>query len=158
MAWVIGIGIFLFLLFSFPRAMGGLIAICGLAIGGFFLWGKLEGDRIAREIAAISITVTYDLGRCSPEYPLFVAILNGSNRTLEKVSFELEGHRSGYSEPLYGRSYSSYSSDRIIASGDGWASCWALPEQAYGATAQVISLNPPGTLVWTANNPLPRFR
>ncbi|NGQ93451.1 hypothetical protein G5V65_21500 [Rhodobacter sp. HX-7-19] len=59
MAWVIGIGIFLFLLFAFPRAMGGLIVLCGLAIGGFLLWQKLESGNRARERAAISITPTF---------------------------------------------------------------------------------------------------
>lgn len=157
MAWVIGIGIFLFLLFAFPRAMLGLIALCGLGIGGFLLWTKLDSDKRARETAAISITVTYDLERCSPEYPLFVGIVNASDNTLEAVSFGIEGHRTGYSEPLYDSGYLGYSSDRIIASGDGWANCWTLPRQAYGAAEQSIALNPPSTLVWTAKNPSPRF-
>jgi hypothetical protein len=44
---VIGIGIFPFLLFAFPRAMGCFIVLCGLAIGGFLLRIKLENDNRA---------------------------------------------------------------------------------------------------------------
>ena len=158
MAWVVGIGIFLFLLFAFPRSMGALIVLCGLAIGGFLLWQKLEIDNRARERAAISITVSYDLERCSSDFPLFIEIVNGSDRTLEAVSFGIEGRRTGYSEPLYDSGYLGYSSDRIIASNDGWANCWTLPRQAYGASDQIIALNPPDTLTWSAKNPSPRFR
>jgi hypothetical protein len=158
MAWVIGIGIFLFLLFAFPRAMVGLLVLCGLAIGGWLLWTKLDTDKRARERATVSVTVAYDLERCSPEYPLFVGILNDSDNTIEAVSFGIEGHRAGYSEPLYDSGYLGYSSDRIIVRGDSWASCWSLPRQAYGASEQSIALNPPNTLVWTAKNTSPRFR
>lgn len=102
--------------------------------------------------------MSYDLERFSSEFPLFVEIVNGFDRTLEAVSFGIEGYRTGYSEPLYGSGYLGYSLDRIIASNDGWASCWTLPRQAYGASDQVIALNLPATLTWSAKNPSPRFR
>jgi len=102
--------------------------------------------------------VSYDLERCSSDFPLFIGIVNGSDRTLEAVSFGIEGHRTGYSEPLYDSGYLGYSSDRIIASNDGWANCWTLPRQAYGASDQIIAMNPPDTLTWSAKNPSPRFR
>jgi hypothetical protein len=54
MAWVIGIGIFLFLLFAFPRAVVGLIALCGVGIGGFFLWNKIETDERNRLRTAVT--------------------------------------------------------------------------------------------------------
>ncbi len=158
MAWVIGIGIFLFLLFAFPRAMVGLIVLCGVAIGGFLLWTKIENDERARKRATVSVTVAYDLERCSPEFPLFVQILNRSDDTLEKVSFAIEGHRAGYSEPIYDSGYLGYSSDRIITGGDGWANCWTLPRKAYGASEQRVALNPPETLVWTVTNTSPTFQ
>lgn len=158
MAWVIGIGIFLFLFFTFPRAMGGLIALCGLAIGGFLLWIKLENDNRARERASISITASYDLERCSSDFPLLIGIVNGSDKMLEAVSFGVEGYRAGYSDPLYDSGYLGYSSDRIIASNDGWTNCWTLPRQAYGVSDQIIATNPPDTLSWSAKNPSPRFR
>lgn len=157
MAWVVGIGVFLFLLFAFPRAMGGLIVLCGLVIGGFLLWEKLERDNRARESAAISIIVSYDLERCSSDFPLFVGVVNGSDRTLEAVSFGIEGHRTGFSRAVYDSGYLGYSSDRIVSSGDGWGNCWSLPRQAYDVSEQTLSLNPPSTLTWSAKNVSPTF-
>ena len=69
MAWVIGIAVFLLLLFLFPRAMGGLILVCGIAIGGWLLSDKLEHDKRARERAAVSLTVTHDIERCQHTQP-----------------------------------------------------------------------------------------
>jgi len=157
MAWVIGIGIFLFLLFVFPRAMVGLIILCGVVIGGWLLWDKIKSEERARKRSAVSITVTHDLEMCSPEHPLLVRILNGADDTVEKVKFGIEGRRAGYSDPLYD-SFRGYSSDRIIASGAEWASCWALPQKDYGVSEQRIALNPPETLVWTVRNISPIFR
>ena len=158
MAWVIGIGIFLFLLFAFPRTMVGLLVLCGVAIGGFLLWTKIENDERARKRASVTVTVSYDLDRCSPEYPLFVQIQNRSDNTVEKVSFGIEGHRSGFSDAIYDSGYLGYSSDRIIASGNSWANCWTIPRKAYGASEQRVALNPPETLVWTVKNTSPTFR
>jgi len=158
MAWVVGIGIFFFLLFVFPRAVIGLIVLCGVVIGGYILWTEMENDERARKRATISITVTHDLERCSSDYPLFVRILNSSDDTVERVSFGIEGHRAGYSDPLYNSGYLGYSSDRIISSGDGWANCWTLPRQEFGASEKRIALNPPETLVWTVKNAYPTFR
>jgi hypothetical protein len=158
MAWVIGIGIFLFLLFAFPRAMVGLIVLCGVGIGGFLLWDKIKTDERARLRAAVTVTVTHNIERCSPEYPLFIRIQNGSEDTVEKVSFGIEGNRAGYSDPLYDSGYQGYSSDKIIASGEGWANCWTLPRTAYGTSEQRLALYLPETLVWTVKNSSPTFR
>ena len=158
MAWVIGIGIFLFLLFAFPRAVVGLIALCGVGIGGFFLWNKIETDERNRLRTAVTVKVTHDLERCSTEYPLLVRIDNGSKNAVEKVSFGIEGKRAGYSDPLYDSGYQGYSSDKILASGEGWSNCWTLPRQAYGASEQGIALHLPETLVWTVKNPNPVFQ
>jgi hypothetical protein len=158
MEWIVGVGVFLVLLFVFPRAMGGLIVLCGLVIGGFLLWTKLESDSRAREREAVSITATYDIARCSPEYPLLISIGNGSSKTIEAISFGIEGHRTGYSAPLYDSGYAGYSSDRIITRGSSWVTCWSLPRQVYGVSEQSVDLNPPNTLIWSAKNQSPRFR
>ena len=158
MAWVIGIGIFLFLLFAFPRAMVGLIVLCAVVIGGFLLWDNIKTDARARLRAAVTVTISHDLELCSPEYPLFIRIHNGSEDTVEKVSFGIVGNRAGYSDPLYDSGYLGYSSDKIIASGEGWASCWTLPRTAYGTSEQRLALYLPETLVWTVKNSSPTFR
>ena len=162
MAWVIGIGIFLFLLFAFPRPVVGLIVglvvLCGVVIGGFSLWEKIKNDERAQKYAAVSVTVTRDLERCSPEYPLLVHIVNGSEDTVAKISFDILGHLAGYSDPLYDSGYGYYSSDRIIASGSEWTNCWPLPQQASGASEQRIALNPPESLIWSVKTKRPTFR
>jgi len=158
LAWVIGIVGALFLLFRFPRPslifVGVVIAIGAAVVGYSYVQDQLT----ERKAAKVTGTIVYDLERCSSEYPLFIGIVNDSDDTVEKVSFGIEGRREGYSDPLHDSGYSGYSSDRIIASGDGWANCWALPQQAYGASEQRITLNPPETLVWAVKNIRPTFR
>lgn len=158
MAWVIGVGIFLLLLFAFPRAIVGLIILCVVLIGSYQLWMKIEQDERAKKKASVTVTVNYDLERCRPEYPLFVRIQNGADDTVEAVSFGVAGRRAGYSNPIYESRFLEYSSDRIIASGDSWTSCWALPDPAYSASEQKIEQNPPETLVWTVEHTSPSFR
>ncbi|RYH06515.1 hypothetical protein [Tropicimonas sp. IMCC6043] len=158
LAWVVGILGALFLLFRFPRPslifIGGLVTI-GVSVAGFFY----VRDQLAKQKAAkVEASVAYDLERCSPEYPLFIGIVNDSADTVEDVSFGVEGHHAAYSDPLYNSGYLGYSSDRIIASGEGWGSCWTLPPQAYGASEQRIAASPPETLVWTVKNVSPTFR
>jgi len=155
MAWVLGIGIGLFLLFSFPRATLGLVAVLAASLSGFLLWTKLENDAHARERASILVTVEHDVAWCSDTHPLAISISNGSERTLERVTFRVEGHRKGYSTPLY--EGSNYVSDRIIPPGKNWGSCWTAPQAAYAAPQDVLNVNLPVTLVWTAKVSFPTF-
>lgn len=158
LAWVVGIVGALFLLFRFPRPsliFVGVVVAIGATVGGYFY---VQDQLAKRKTVKVTGTIAYDLERCSSEYPLFIGIVNRSDDTVEKVSFSIEGRREGYSDPLYDSGYSGYSSDRIIAGGDGWGNCWTLPRQAYGASEQRITLNPPETLVWTLDNMRPTFR
>jgi len=158
LAWVIGIVGALFLLFRFPRpslVFGGVVVAIGAAVSGYFY---VQDQLTKRKAAKVIGTISYDLERCSSAFPLFIGIVNRSDDTVEKVSFSIEGHLEGYSDPLYDSGYSGYSSDRIIAGGEGWGNCWTLPRPAYDASAQRILLNRPETLVWTVNNIRPTFR
>jgi len=83
----------------------GLIVLFGVGIGGFLLWDQIESDKRIRLRAAVTATVSHDLERCSPEYPLLARILNGSKNVVEKVSFGIEGNLAGYSDPLYDSGY-----------------------------------------------------
>lgn len=158
LAWVVGIGGALYLLFRFPRPslifIGVMVAI-GAAVGGFFY---AQDQLVKRKAAKVTGQIFYDLEKCSAEYPLWIGILNESDDTVEKFAFSIEGHLEGYSDPLYDSGYSGYSSDRIVPSGEGITACWTLPRQAYGASEQRVSLNPPETLVWTIKNMRPTFR
>jgi hypothetical protein len=158
LAWVIGIGGALFLLFRFPRPslifIVVLVAI-GVAVGGFFY---VQGQLAKSKAAKVTGKIFYDLEKCSSEYPLWVGILNESDDTVEKFSFTIKGHLEGYSDPLYDSGYAGNSSDRIVASGEGVTACWTLPREAYGASEERIAVNPPETLVWTVENIRPTFR
>jgi len=158
LAWVTGIVGALFLLFRFPRPsliFVGVVVAIGAAVGGYFY---VQDQLAKRKTAKVTGKIFYDLEKCSSEHPLWIGILNESDDTVEKFSFTIEGHLEEYSDPLYDSGYSGYSSDRIIASGEGVTACWTLPRQAYGASEQRIALNPPETLVWTMKNMRPTFR
>ena len=158
LAWVIGIVGTLFLLFRYPRPsliFVGVVITIGAAVVGY---SQVQAELTTRKAAKVRGKIFYDLEKCSPERPLWIGILNETDDTVEKFSFSIEGHLEGYSDPLYDSGYSGYSSDRIIASGDGVTNCWTLPRQAYGASEQRITLNPPETLVWTMTNIRPTFR
>ena len=157
LAWVIGIGGALYLLFRFPRAsliFIGVLTAIGLGVAGF---AYVKNQLAERKAAMVEGTITYDTERCSSDYPLFIGMVNGSDDTVERVSFGVEGRREGFSDPLFNSGYRSYSTDRILASGEGWGNCWTLPAQAYGVSKQTITQNPPSTLVWTLKNIRPVF-
>ena len=158
LAWVIGIVSALFLLVRFPRPsliFVGVLIVIGALVGGFIY---VMDELTKRNVAKVVATITYDLERCSSEFPLSIWIMNGSDSTVEKVSWNVEGHEEGFSDTLYESSYSRYSSDRIIASGDGWGICWELPPQAYGVSEQKIFRNPLQNVVWTVTDIRPTFQ
>ena len=158
MAWIVGIGISLLLLFMFPRAVGAVLLLIALLAGGLFLWIKVDGDRAARRREAISVVVSHDTVKCSEKYPLFIVIYNSSKDTINSVRFDVEAHRSDFSSPLYRSGYHEYSSDRIIPGMEGWGSCWSLPRRVSGVSDELISKHPPGGLSWTATNVSPQFQ
>lgn len=147
MAWIVGIGIALFLLFVFPKQMGIVILVVIGGAAALFGYLYLEDQRRAEEYRerkeSITLEASYDLTKCSTEFPLLVEIRNGYTDTLQSLTFEINGYREGYSSPVY-RGY-SYKSDRIIAPGETYVACWTQPGLDYGARA-----TPPQSLNWRA--------
>jgi hypothetical protein len=93
---------------------------------------------------AVTVTVRYDTKSCSKEFPLFVTIKNGSNKTVEKVSWNIDAYKQGYSNNVVDYGYSSeystpYSSDKILNSGQGHAVCYKVP--ALTGTLEPQNLN-----------------
>lgn len=148
MAWVIGIGVGLFLLFVFPRQMGALILFLLLAAAGIGGWLYLHDQKLAEERRQkeekITLSAAYDINRCSIEFPILITIRNGYTETIKNMTFELGGYRHGYSSPIYREPF--YKSDRIIAPGETYTACWTKPPLDYGA--QEIS---PEGLTWRAS-------
>lgn len=131
MAWIVGTGLLLLLLFAFPRQMIGLLLVLLFAAGGIFLVLKQKGDRQAEERARVrsqvTVAVRYDPDLCAPSHPLAITVSNGADRTLKKVSFDLKGYRPGYSDPVLEGSWFDYSTDRIILPSQDWLTCWSAP-------------------------------
>jgi hypothetical protein len=148
MVWVVGIGIALFLLFTFPKQMGVVILL--LVVGACLLFGGLyiaEQQRDAeyrKREESITLSASFDVVRCSTEFPIFISIRNGYTETIQALTFDLEGYREGFSSPIY-RGV-AYKSDRIIAPGETHTACWTQPPLDYGA--QEI---PPAGLIWRAS-------
>lgn len=148
MAWVIGIGIGLFLLVAFPKQMGAVILFLVLAGAGLFGFITLQEQQRAEEYRkreeSISLSATYDAAGCSAEYPILITIRNNYTQTIESLTFELGAYREGYSSPVY--QGLSYKSDRIMAPGDTYTACWTQPGLYYGAQE-----TPPEGLTWRAS-------
>jgi hypothetical protein len=81
LAWVIGIGIFVFLLFRFPKKTVGtvmlVIALAGIAFG----WVTWQGERaraaFEREKKSIVTATRFDAGSCKDAaWPILVVISN----------------------------------------------------------------------------------
>lgn len=147
MAWIVGIGLALFLLFAFPKQMGIVILLVVVGAVGLFGYFYLEDQRRAEEYRerqeSIVLAASFDVAKCSAEFPVLVEIRNGYTETVQSLTFELSGYREGYSSPVY-RGL-SYKSDRIIAPGETYVACWTQPDLDYGAQAA-----PPQSLTWRA--------
>lgn len=148
MVWVVGIGLGLFLLFTFPKQMGALILLLVLAGAGLFGFITLQEQQRVKERRdreeAIILSAAYDVAQCSVEYPVLITIRNGYTQTINSLTFELAAYRDGFSSPIY--QGISYESDRIIAPGDTYTSCWTQPPLYYGAQE-----TPPEGLTWRAS-------
>lgn len=154
MAWVIGIGVVLFLLFAFPKQMGAvlllLLAVGGGVLGWIFYSDSQRLEEYKRIKESVSMSATFDAVRCSTEFPIIIKINNRHTETLISVSFGISGFREGYSAPVYKASY--LTSDRIISPGQSYETCWAVPSLVYGAAAAQ-----PETLNWKAESLSPTF-
>lgn len=131
-------------------ALIGMIVI-GASVGGYIYLPDLLAKQQAAKVTG---TVAYDLTACSSEYPLLVEITNGSSGVVTWVSFNIEGHREGYSTPLYKSGFRGYSSDKIISSGYIGSNCWRLPPVYSGRS---IESHPPENLIWKIENIYPEF-
>ncbi|WP_284765363.1 hypothetical protein [Agrobacterium sp. CFBP2214] len=131
MAWVVGIGIFFFLLFAFPKQVGGLILIL-LAIGGAaWIYSNAESKAAAKERSKIVTSARTDLGCADPQFPIGVSISNGAKKQINSVDFTISAKRPGYSSEVYSNFHTS---DRILKPGDVYFACWSLSryETTYG--------------------------
>ncbi|MGH0004666.1 hypothetical protein ACQU0X_31765 [Pseudovibrio ascidiaceicola] len=157
MEWIVGIGIFTFLLFKFPKKIMILavaLAFISALTGGYFY---LDNYFIEKKKTAIKIAVSFDDARCSKEYPLVVKIKNGSGSEVEAIKFSVEGRRTGYSDPIYESGFQDYRTDKIMQAGESHISCWKVPKLSYGKPENYRDRFPPKGVVWNASWISPQF-
>jgi len=131
MAWVVGIGFGLLLLFVFPKQT--IAVVIGLAVvGGLLLYIEQRNNSRyyqarEEERRAIEVTAKVD-SRCDdPKFPLFIGVVNRGKKALMKTSFDVKAFRPGYSDPVV--STLLYKSDKIVEPNEGWGTCWSLPSE-----------------------------
>lgn len=131
--------LFLFLLFRFPKQMIGLIGMLILiaAIGWYLLVTVPEQQKKELE-ESVAISLTYDEKQCGKGYPLRVRITNGSDKTIKKVTWDLNAYVPGYSTDISG--YQNYKCDKILKPGQNWETCYSLPSELTNSKRNLSSL------------------
>ncbi len=129
MIWIVGIGVFCFLLFMFPKKV--ILLILGIGAIGALLVGYFQfqewQERTRR--AKVEVEASFDPKICSdPKYPILILVYSRSTETLESMGMSLEAFKDGYSS----EQYSSYiSSDKIIKPNEHYATCWSLSDYSW---------------------------
>lgn len=157
MAWVIGIGIFLALLIFFPKVVIPILVLAAIGIAGFFYNDHLAQKAREQKREAVKLTVARNPAACSEKFPLLVTIRNGSDDTVNKISFSVQGFRPGHSDPIYDSGFRNYSTDKIIRQGELSYACWAIPAVSYKISEEQAAAFPPETLIWSISGAYPDF-
>jgi len=130
MSWFIGLLsllIFILLLFKYPKktfiALGVILLCIGLL---FYYFGYLPDYRQNKLNSQVDLFVFYDTMACTSEYPLSIICSNNSSRSLDKIQWNINVYRPGYSTNISGYD-NDYSYDKIVAPGKGWSICCHLP-------------------------------
>jgi hypothetical protein len=128
MAWVVGVGIALFIFFAFPKQSLALLALLAVIVGGFIAYYNAQSAALESQRQSIVAIASIDARQCTdPKYPIYVTIHNGNGRTLNSVSFDLKAYIPGHSQAS---AYSSQLSDQIITAGGTALFCWSAPYNA----------------------------
>lgn len=154
MAWIVGIGVFLFLLFAFPRQMGALLLGAIILIGAVIWYAVREDEKRDQERNRVQLVARYDEASCGKDHPIAVTYHNGSGRTLVGVWFNLRGKEPGRSSPVYD---ASLNSDRIVGAGESLTDCWSIPPADFGISESRLAALPPESALWQADINYPSF-
>jgi hypothetical protein len=127
-AWV-ALLVGVILLFVFPRQAGIFLGIAIAAGAGLYLYAD-HRDRVSRqERDKVVVRVQYGAEReCPASHPLSVFIGNATDRTVNKVEFQLEVRRPGHSNNLIdGYGVGTFRSDKIIKPNEAHSFCHGAP-------------------------------
>ena len=99
----------------------------------------------------------FDTETCgNPQLPIAVEIMNGSDKTITRTGFSLEGFREGHSEPVY-RALRNQT-DAIIDSGQVSRTCLRVPDLDYGKPRSFLTDYPPENMDWRVSDVTLRFQ
>ena len=101
----------------------GIAIVCGIALGVYIY----VHEELPKKQTNITVTFSPEQS-CSKEFPMEVAIINDSSRSIEETEFDITVKRKGYSRNISAYSYSHYSTDRIIKPKEMYIACWTYPE------------------------------
>lgn len=128
MHWIVllvAVGILGWLALRAPRiAMTAVAAVTTvlLVMGVLFYLLEFLSPAAERDVTA---EIIFDLQHCPLEKPLALRVVNGASRAISSVRFYVVARRPGFSDELAQSGLRR--SDRIIAAGEQWRSCHALP-------------------------------
>lgn len=142
MAWVVGIGIFLFLLFAFPKQTLVLVGVILVVVGAVasWQWWEHHQQQLARE--QLKTEARYQGFECKDPRPIGVMFWNQGKRTITEIWFSLQAHRKGFSKPVL-RDWNT--TDLIVKPGEAYVLCWGVPLR-YGQEKP----DDIGELIWSA--------
>ncbi|MFZ2289209.1 MAG: multidrug transporter [Halopseudomonas yangmingensis] len=127
LAWIL-------LLLRFPRIMIpaslGVLAVALLLAVSVGVKQWLD----SRQLARIDIRIEYAPQQCEFGKPLLVRIDNRSERTAQRISWQLLARQPGYSSNLIdtGSTDAGWETDRALAPGEQWQHCLRLPRLRSG--------------------------
>lgn len=150
MAWVVGIGIFIFLLCAFPRQIGAIILVIVGIITLFWVYSEHNNRQKENAIKKINLFASIQSALCSdPIYPISVRFFNGTSKTINSISFTISAKREGFSSTIYSRYLNS---DKILPANTEYSACWSISD--YDLKYGEIKNYPLESLTWsaTANN------
>jgi len=106
-----------------PKAIFVLLAVALVAGSGYYIWRQQQ----QKELANVSLAVSYDTAACPTDRPMLVTITNHSEKTLERTLFTLNAAVPGYSSIVTPYSYKQNRSDKILQQGQKYSQCFPEP-------------------------------
>lgn len=107
-------------------AFGAIVTVL-LVMGVLFYFLEFLSPAAERDVTA---DIIFDLEHCPGDAPLALRVVNGADSTISSVRFYVVAKRPGFSDELAQSGLRR--SDRIIAPGEQWRSCHALPRNLLG--------------------------
>lgn len=128
--WVAAAIVFVALLALYPRFTIGAVLVAS-AGGAIFIGLLLYNANQPRAVMTydddlVTPQIRIDSSICSePKFPIFVAFINNSTKTVKSVLFSVDVKQKGFSSAL--GTITLATNDKILAPKEGYGFCYAMP-------------------------------